>query len=157
MSRIELEEPRWGEIKAEVMPLAEQHYQEVDGGVEPKRKFLIDDTVMEQMDKAGLLKIIVARVDGFLAGYISWTVTYDPESKGLLIANMGPWFVLPEYAKNSLGHKMMDKSLSLLRDLGVQMIYPHHRLQGRGSDLGAYFLRLGAKPIQMTYSLWIGK
>jgi len=56
-----------------------------------------------------------------------------------------------------VGHKMFKASIKMLKKLGVQYVFPHHRLQGRGKDIGHYFNKLGAKPIQLSYFLWIGE
>ena len=145
----------WAQLWRDAAPLAEAHYLEVDGGVEPRRKMKVDTEQMALADLSGHLKIWTARNSGGLLGYILWTVGYDPESKGLLVAQMGPWFVLEGHA--GIGARLFDVSLAGLKALGVQCCYPHHRLQGRGSRLGHFFSARGAVEIQHTYSLWIGE
>ena len=152
--RIGLE--RWESIWPDADALGRAHFEEVDGGVEPNRPYEIDTDLMKRLADAGVLRIITARVDGKLAGYCTWNVTLDVESRGLIIAQQGAWFVAKEYDSLHLGAQMFRASIAELRKLGVQNIFPHHRLQGRGVRLGAFFKRMGAKEIQHTYSLWIG-
>lgn len=141
----------WPEADA----LARKHFQEVDGGVEPNRPFELDAPLMRMIEQAGSLKIITARVNGKLVGYCSWNISPDVESRGLLIAQQGAWFIDEEH--EGLGIRMFRVAISELKKFGVKNIFPHHRMQGRGVRLGRIFERLGAKEIQHTYSLWIGE
>lgn len=139
---------------ADARKLGEKHFEEVDGGVEPRRHFKLDENIMGLMDRAGAIKIIVARAAGKIVGYFTWQITPDVESEGLLIAQQGAFYVEPGYPK--VAYAMFKRSVQELRAMGVQCIFPHHRLQGRGSHLGRFFEKQGAKEIQHTYVLWIG-
>lgn len=151
---VSIQQESWAKLWQDAAPLAALHYDEVDGGVEPRRQLRVDTEQMTLADLSGHLKIWTARQNGELLGYILWTVGYDPESKGLLMAEMGPWFVLEGWA--GTGAKLFDQSLVGLKALGVRCCYPHHRLQGRGTRLGHFFAARGATEIKHTYSLWIG-
>lgn len=144
----------WTEIGHELSELGKSHFSEVDGGVESSRPYQLDSGLMLAVDQAGMLKIISARSEGKLVGYIIWTVQPDIESAGLIIAMMGPWFALPGYF--GVANTLFDMSLKLLESCGVKYAYPHHRLNGRGNKLGKYFQRKGAVEIQRTFSLKIG-
>lgn len=139
---------------ADAEPLARAHYDEVDGGVEPRRKMELDVGLMSAMAANGYLKLVTARLGAAMVGYYTWCVQPDVESAGLLIAQQGAWYVAPGHSR--LAVKMFDFAVEALRALGVQCIYPHHRAQGRGANIGRFFQRRGAKKIQDTYSLWIG-
>jgi hypothetical protein len=145
----------WASIWPEVNTLGTKHFEEVDGGVEPRRKFKIDTRLMEMMCNAGALKIIVAREAGKIIGYFTWQITPDVESAGLLIAQQGAWYVEPGYPKAAFA--LFKRSVKELKALGVQCIFPHHRVQGRGAHLGRFFQKQGAKEIQHTYVMWIGE
>ena len=140
----------WSEARA----LAEAHFEEVDGGVEPNRPFKLDVGFMQKLSDGGVLKLFTARRDGRLVGYYTWNVQYDVESQGLLIAQQGAWYVEP--SQTTTACRMFDYAIAELRKIGVQCVYPHHRAQVRGSNIGRFFRRRGAKKIQDTYSLWIG-
>lgn len=153
---LQIEEEPWSaRAWEEAEALAEVHFCETAGGVEPNRRFKMDRRLMALMHQQGALKIVTARQDGELVGYLTWQLGPDVESEGLLKADQGGWFVLPGYPRALV--KMFDRSVELLRIAGVKVIYPHHPMQGRGARLGTFFERRGAKPMQTTYSLWIGR
>lgn len=140
----------WSEMRA----CAEAHFEEVDGGVEPRRQLRLNLRLMEAMAEAGSLKVVIARQHEMLIGYFTWSILPDVECEGLVIGQQGAWYVAPGHPR--VAHKMFDASVALLRQCGVEMIFPHHRTQGRGRGIGRFFRRRGAKLIQHTYSLWIG-
>ena len=139
---------------SEAQPLAVAHFDEVDGGVEPRRRLNLDAPFMQRLSDAGVLQLFTARADGELVGYYTWNVTNDVESAGLLIAQQGAWYVQNDRPR--VACQMFDFAVGELKKMGVQCIFPHHRAQGRGAHLGRFFARRGAKKIQDTYSLWIG-
>jgi len=141
-------------IWPEVDELGREHFAEVDGGVEARRYYRLDEEAMRRMCESGVLRILTARAEEKLVGYLTWQISLDVEAKNLLIAQQGAWFVRPGYPKAAF--QLFEHSVRYLRTLGVQCIFPHHRLQGRGQRLSRFFCRRGAKPIQQTYSLWIG-
>lgn len=148
------EEP-WSSVWPDAKLLALLHAREVEAGVEPRRWHAVDEIIMERMAELGVLRTWVARGAQGLVGYLVWQVTLDAEAKGLLIAQMGPWYVLPHQPR--VAFELFDASIAGLKALGVQLVLPHHRTQGRGAGLGKFFQRRGAKLIQHTYSLWIGE
>lgn len=148
------EEP-WDDFWPEADALARKHFEEVDGGVESRRVYAPDAAKMRALNALGVLRVFSARRGGRLVGYFTWQIMPDIESSGLLIAQQGAWYA--ELGEARVGFKLFEFSLAALRALGVQMIFPHHRTQGRGAELGRFFKRWGAKHIQNTYSLWIGE
>lgn len=148
------EEP-WDTFWPEADRLARKHWEEVDGGVEPRRTYAPDTPKMRALNAMGVLRVFSARRDGRLVGYFTWQITQDIESEGLLIALQGAWYA--ELGESKVGFRLFEYSIAALKALGVQMIFPHHRTQGRGSELGRFFKRWGAKHIQDTYALWIGE
>ena len=147
-------EPWSDELWAEMKPLAEAHAREVDEGVEPRRRFKLDQAQMMASASAGVLRVVIGRLDGRVIGYFTWGLGMDVESEGLLIAMQGAWYAEPGHWR--LAVMLFDQSIATLKALGVQCIFPHHRVQGRGSHLGKFFKRRGAKKIQDSYCLWIG-
>lgn len=140
---------------ADAKPLAEAHFAEVDGGVEPRRRFKLDERLMALMQEAGCLHLITARGhNGDMLAYFTWQTSLDVESEGLMIAQQGAWYAWGGHFR--LAVRTFDFSIEYLRGLGVQCVFPHHRMQGRGANIGRFFNRRGAKLIQQTYCLWIG-
>jgi hypothetical protein len=153
--RIQVE--RWADIALEAQTIGAEHFAEVEHGLDPRRKFKLSARLMAALDAVGASLIVTARVDGIWAGYCTWQITEDVESEGLLIAQQGAWFVRHQYKDLHLGVPLLKRSISELKARGVQCIFPHHRMQGRGIRLGLLFQRLGAVLTQQTYMLWIGE
>lgn len=149
--RLEPWSERWW---TDARTLAEAHFEEVDGGVEPHRPFRLDRRLMRLMDDAGVLKLLTARKNGEMIGYFTWNISPDVESEGLLIGQQGAWYVKPNHP--IVAGKMFVAAVEMLKGFGVQVIFPHHRVQGRGANIGRFFEKMGAKRIQETYCLYIG-
>lgn len=148
----------WIQVEAQLSRLGRIHFNEVEDNVEPRRQYELDCEQVRAIAALGLQLTYVGRIDGEIVGYCMWSINHDPESKGLLVANQGPWFALDraDVRRYRIGMKLWDRSVETLKQRGVQCIFPHHRLEGRGADLGAFFRYRGAKEIQRTYSMWIG-
>lgn len=149
-----IREESWHDMAIEAEALGRHHFMETDEGIESRRPWKLDMRLMSLIADAGIFCIMAARDGEKLIGYHFWKIGPDVESEGLLIAEHGPWFCLPDYP--GIGKRLLLESLPALKKRGVQVCYPHHRLQGRGARLGVLYKRLGAKEIQHTYSLWIG-
>lgn len=148
-------EETWAQVWPDAAGLASAHDVEVNGGVEPRRKHEPDSELMALMSLQGNLRIVAARDQALnLLGYLTWTLLGDPESKGLPIAIQGAWYAAPG---SHVGGLMFDFSVELLKGLGIQCIFPHHRMQGRGADLGPFFKLRGATEYKREYILWIGE
>lgn len=137
-----------------VEPLVMAHAQEVEPGESP-RPIKVDVPRMIQADRMGFIRVFTLRVDGELKGYCSWNLSWDLESEGLPIATQGAWYVGVDAPWGGAA-KLFIVSLDELKKIGVQCVFPHHRMQGRGIRLGRFFESLGAVPVQLTYQLWVG-
>ena len=91
-----------------------------------------------------------------LIGYFTWQLSLDVRVRHacFVIAQQGAWYVDPGHP--IVAARMFDVSIEMLRDLGVKCVFPHHRTQGRGANIGRFFERRGAKHTQNTFTLWIG-
>lgn len=136
----------------EGIQLAVKHYQEVEP--ESPRKFAPDLEMFLRMWNAGHLLILAARRKGVLIGYMIWKLGFDMESWGNLMAEQGPWFV--EKKEFGVGKELFERSIEKLKEASVKYIFPHHRLLGRGKELGKFFVSQGMEEIQHTYYKWIG-
>ena len=146
----------WGSFWPECDLLGRNHFVEAQSGIEPKREYGLTPGLLAQASRAGAFRIFTARKDGKLVGYITWTISPDVESLGLLVADQGAWYVAPEAQGKGLARRLFDKSLADLKLLGVKNVFPHHFHQGRGAGLEKFFTRRGAKKVKTVYSLWIG-
>lgn len=156
MPALEIWKEPFSAIWPEVQELGQRHFNEVDGGVEPNRVFSLDAEALHAMSKAGVFIVMTARLGGELIGYFTWNVVGDVESVGLKIGLQGAFFVSPG-APLRTAYLLWKRSISEMKAMGVKCIFPHHRMQGRGANIGRFFMKQGAKPIQTTYSMWIGE
>jgi hypothetical protein len=132
-------------------PLMQAEHREVEWG---QRPYGPDYNSAVALEKLGVLKVLTARRDGELVGFLVWTVDFDLESYGTLIANQGAWYVKP--GNPLVAHKMFDRFIQELRQIGVKFVYLTHSVRGRGSELGRFFLRKGAVPKSHTYVMKLG-
>jgi hypothetical protein len=109
---------------------------------------------MESLNKIGSFRLFSAREASRLIGYCTWNISYDIESKDLIIAQQGAFYIEPGHGISGL--KLFKFSLRGLRALGVKLAFCHHRLNGRATwRLGDWYQRLGASPEQINYRLWL--
>jgi hypothetical protein len=132
-------------------PLAKAHFSEVEGDLVLVRPYHPAVDVLRTLNERDIFRIITARRDGELIGYYTWTVMPDVESAGLLVAMQGAWYVKPGHPR--VAYDMFLASMRILKASGVQGLYPHHRVLGRGRGLGKFFRRHGAVPTKCEYYL----
>jgi len=133
-------------------PLATAHFAEV-GPDEPWRKFVPVVSVMEELDRKGVMRCVTARRGDKFLGYMTWMVLPDIEASPLVYAQQGAWYAAPE--ARGVGLRLLRRSISLFRRMGVDYLQMHHRLNGRGQDLSALFRKVGAVPQQHNYNLFL--
>lgn len=102
-------------------------------------------------EEVGTLKILVARKDGEMVGYMCWMLDFDIEAKGVLVAQQGSWFV--KRGSFGVALRMFDWALKQFEHYGVQFVYLHNAERGRGKTLGRFFERRGAVHTSNTYTL----
>lgn len=146
----------WHTFWPEAEPLGERHNREVNGGEQPGAPYRLDPALMRAACASGAVRIISARVNGDLVGYLFWTIGPDPEAGGVLQAIQGPLYVDPGCAGFLFARRMWRLSKPWLQAIGVKKVDFHHQLHGRGADMGAWFQHLGAVPYQKRYTMWIG-
>jgi len=134
----------------EALPLMQAHLQESDSSEHHPLKPNV--TLLSELEKQGMFRVMTARVNGKLVGYLTWTISPDAESEGVILADQGAWYCDPEHP---IGRKLLDHSLKELKAAGIHSVHLHHPPSGRGQKLGSLFKRMGAVPNQTRYSLWL--
>jgi hypothetical protein len=119
--------------------------------IEEQRTFRPDWKSMSVLNEQGIFQVLVARVDGKMVGYFTWLLDFDLESRGTLIANQTAWFV--EKGHPIVAVRMLDRAIMELKKIGVQFVYFHHGVIGRGASLGRLFERKGARLLSHNYIL----
>lgn len=142
----------WTDVKSEAAPLWPLHWDEV-GQNKAKMKLNPDLDRLDHLNEAGMLHIVVARDDGHLVGYHASLVDTLIHYKDVLAAKCDLHWLHPEYRKGSTGLKLFKEVERTLKLRGVKVMYDFTKLY---LDKGAIFEHLGYKPIERTYSKWIG-
>lgn len=117
--------------------------------IEEQRPVGADWKTMQIINEQGNFRVLVARVDGEMVGYLSFFIDFDMESYGTLIASQAAWFVMKGYP--TIGARMYDKAMKEFKKMGIKFAYLHHTIHGRGAKLGRFFERKGAKLLGYNY------
>jgi GNAT superfamily N-acetyltransferase len=143
---------RYADVIAEAIPLLSYHWEEI-AMFKDKIKLCPAFDKYEEIDKAGGLHIITARVGGRLIGYHVAFVTPHPHYKNNLMSLTDIFFILPEHRKGLLGFRFFQFIEHEMRKLGVTKMMAGTKLN---RDLGILFERLGWEPTDRMYSKYIG-
>ncbi len=101
------------------------------------------------MEKAGMLHILTARVDGTLAGYLSVLIAPHRLDRNALIASDDVFYVSPKFRRLHIGRKMLTEAIRFLEGRGVTaLLFREHA--GRAEP--GYLARYGFRPIEMVYA-----
>lgn len=117
--------------------------------IKEERPLEADWKTMRIINEQGNFRILVARVNGEMVGYLSFFIDFDIESYGTLIVNQAAWFVKKGYPM--VGLRMYDKAMEEFKKMGVKFVYLHHTIHGRGSKLGRFFEKKGARLLGYNY------
>lgn len=155
MPSIEIKVEAWGDFWRDAEGLLREEYEEHKDLLDLWKPHLPDFEALTEMARRAALVILVARVNGAMAGYLWWTLDVDVESKGHVIYRQGPLYVAKRFAKHGLGVKMLRLSL---RRIEASISAPveldlHHPPVGRGLRLDSLFRRLGAREVARHYRL----
>lgn len=133
------------EAAKEVIPLAAVHYAEVEEKA-PTVPFNINWMTIEALIQAGILSLVVARVDGVAVGYFANLITEDfmtsqIEAKELAL------YIDPKYRHGKLFIKLMKVTEDVLRSRGIKTQYITFKA-GHNTHLP---LKLGFTHTETTY------
>lgn len=159
MNAIEIAWEPWRTLWPDAKAMMADHFKEVEGGLALMRPFGVVSDTMERLDDIGVMKCATARTPDRLVGYMTWMLTPDIESFGTLKADQGAVYVSPDSPKAGmlgLSYRMFRFCIPELKRMGAKFVFLHHRLRGRGRNLGLMFERFGAVEIKHEYYLWIG-
>lgn len=103
----------------------------------------------DAMHRAGVLKLLVARVDGQAAGYGSFFTMHHPHYPRVRFAQQDAMFFAPEHRGHASGSFLLATEKALIDD-GVEAIH-RHEPYGKGGILGRAYRRLGYSPVEIGY------
>jgi hypothetical protein len=104
---------------------------------------------MAALEAAGILKAWTAR-DGDtldLVGYLAWYVMPHIDSRTVLTAECGAYYLAKDYRRGLNGLNMIGESIKRLQAMGVKRAVMHSRL----GLLDPIFRRLGFEPLDQTW------
>jgi hypothetical protein len=143
---------------AESEGLAAEHYVEANAGWREHHPLRVNVALAVQLERAAGFRTYGARINGRLVGYLTWSISPDIESDGVLMADQGAFYVSQDQSlrKFQIGWKLLRHSEDDLKAIGVHSLQFHHPVHGRGARAGVMLRRLGATPNQNRYVKWIG-
>jgi len=149
---IEYKEEQYNDVINEIKPLLEHHYEEIalDKDV---IKLNPDYDMYKKLCDSGVMKIITARDDGKLVGYLIAIIKYHLHYKDSLTAIDDIFYLDKSYRKGLTGVKLFIKTEEILKKYGVQRVVLNTKLH---HDVGAIFDRLGYKETERVFTKIIG-
>jgi hypothetical protein len=133
----------------EVMPLLEQHYEEI-AQFKEVQKLDPDWDTYARIEEQGKLWVMTARSDGYLVGYIVMLLTRDMHYKTLMKATEDIHFLLPQFRKGLTGYRMLAKMKAAMKEKGVHTISLRTKAN---ADHGVLFERLGGVLHDLVYTI----
>lgn len=138
----------------ELKRLLEGHYQELALN-QDKVPLAPQWDVYDARERAGQLVFVTLRQAGEMIGYLICFVAPGMHYKTCLTATMDILYVRPNerdsFAKGAL--MLVDTMEAELRRRGVQRWFMGTKIH---KDIGAIFRRRKFKPVEVTYTKWIG-
>ena len=149
---IEYKEETFDQVIDEIKPLLDNHYEEIalDRDV---IKLNPDYETYKKLCDSGVMRIITARDDGKLVGYLIAIIKYHLHYKDSLTAFNDIFYVDKQYRKGMTGVKLFIKAEEILKKYGVQRVAMNTKLH---HDVGAIFDRLGYKETERVFTKMIG-
>lgn len=138
-------EPISSELTAEIMPLAEAHFKEIDPFSDKPQTLQTEF----YKDASPYVRVFTARDNGTLVGYAVFILVKHPHYQDSLQAQQDLLYLDAQFRKGLIGYQFMKWCDQQLEDEGAEIIYQFS--SGR-RDIGPILNRLGYKPIQQLYS-----
>lgn len=157
--KLEVREVAWSEVWPQGLPLFAAHEKEI--GVEDSGAPLdIDEGRCRTMYQMGILRIIGAfhtpaiavNARPRLVGYLFWYVSPSILSRQTMVADQGPWYVVPELRKTPLGFKLFAKSIDMLRSAKVHQVLTH-RSEHSPRGIEKIFEKFGAQRLEEVWEI----
>ena len=103
-----------------------------------------------QQEQAGIYRVWAARVNGTLAGFVSFYVRPWPYNRRVLVAIDGGHFLAPAFRATSsmVGIRMWRSAIAALKKEEVELAFLHDNSL---RPLSPFFLAVGARPFS---SMW---
>ena len=136
----------------EIKPLIEIHWEEI-ALYKDKIKLNPDFDKYLLLDSLGMLHVLTARDQGTLIGYFISFVQPNMHYKESVFAVNDILYIHPEYRKGSTGYKLFKKAEKSLKEIGVDVIIIHAKVN---NDFKPLMDKLEYERIEYNYSKYIG-
>jgi len=136
----------------EIKPLIEMHWEEI-ALYKDKIKLNPDFDKYLLLDSMGMLHILTARDDDKLIGYFISFIQPSMHYKESVFATNDILYIDPTYRKGSVGYKLFKKAEKSLKEIGVDVIIIHAKVN---NDFKPLMDKLGYERIEYNYSKHVG-
>jgi len=136
----------------EVFPLLVEHFKEISANQDIPLQPNI--RMYNKLEKMGMFRAYVARIDGELVGYAAYIVNPNMHYQQSLQAVQDVLFLRKEYRKGFAGIRLIKYADEQLLSEGVQIVYHHVKV---ANDFGPVLERLGYRWIEKIYSKRLDK
>lgn len=138
----------WPDLKPVIMPLWERHWQEIAGD---KDVIPLDPDWdgYDRLHQHGALKIMAAREDGELVGYVFAIVTPHLHYRTTLCSNYDLFWLAPEHRKGWAGYRLLKEAEKMLKACGVVKAFGQTKVW---HDVTPIYKRMGWKPVETVFA-----
>lgn len=155
MSEVTFEwNPRYPRFMVESAALVRDHWREVGSHRDVLKLNPSHDRYIA-MQATGMLHILLARVDGKLAGYLFMLIAPHPRDQSARVAKDDLFYVAPQFRRLGLGPTMLEQAERYAAAAGVDILFLTEKLRRtlrRGKFGGQYLARRGFEPIETTWA-----
>lgn len=137
----------WAQYSKDALPLWHEMQQDhaADLPVDP------DLPAYEHLDRSSKLRILTARDNGSLIGYIVFVVYKHPHHEKILCGHEDAFYLSKTHRKGLTGAKMIREGVRLLASQGVQRVF---FTTDAANDCGPLLERIGFAKSNVIYSIW---
>jgi len=144
-------EERWVDVADACEALGRVHHVEATENREGQ--FKLNREAMDTLNRNGMMRAFIARVNSEVAGYCAWTHHISIDADMLPTMLQGAFYIAPQFAGHRLGIRLLRVSRETLSADGYKVLKPHHTMHGRGCRAGALYRYLGAEESSREY-IW---
>ena len=145
---VSIQVERWNDCIAELLEYEVDHWNELglDHQDVPQD---INFDLYAQMDNAGSLHVVTARLDGHVIGYHISFVKTNPHYMSTLHAHVDLYYLKPEHRKSKIGVQMFKFAEQTLKEKGVVKLVTPTKLH---LHHGALFRGLGYNEVETVFT-----
>jgi L-amino acid N-acyltransferase YncA len=113
--------------------------------------------LLQTLSDAGVLRVMTARINGRMFGYLSSVAGPSLEAPGEIVVNQLSLFVSKDAGRLGLGLKLQRAAIKAFETRGVKQVYMRAGVRGSGPRLSKLYEFIGAKDHGRMYRLDLGE